>query len=315
MAINAHGRMLHMNKLKTGLQLAVTLVVSVVLTACGGESIKTPVKTATPKSSSSFSVVHKDELDRSIAGIKANPLTRNFAVTASYPYVITGDLSAAELAHWKHRVQRTQSAIKSMYFAGEPAEVIQIWLFKNRASYYHYNRILWGASPSTPYGYYLPEKNRMMMNIASGGGTLTHELVHPYIEANFPQSPLWFNEGLASLYEQSYYRSGQVFGAVNWRLSALQAVINANAMPSLGTLMRTNRQQFLGPNREIYYAQARYLMLYLQSRKQLQHYYRQFVANVDTDKTGIQTLLAVTGQRSLEALEKDWISFVSRLSQ
>ena len=28
-------------------------------------------------------------------------------------------------------------------------------------------------------------------------GTLSHELVHPYMEANFPDVPSWFNEGLA----------------------------------------------------------------------------------------------------------------------
>ena len=40
------------------------------------------------------------------------------------------------------------------------------------------------------------------MNIGPGPGTLSHELVHPYMEANFPNVPAWFNEGLASLYEQ-----------------------------------------------------------------------------------------------------------------
>ena len=40
------------------------------------------------------------------------------------------------------------------------------------------------------------------MNIDTGGGTLVHEIVHPFIAANFPECPAWFNEGLASLYEQ-----------------------------------------------------------------------------------------------------------------
>ena len=41
------------------------------------------------------------------------------------------------------------------------------------------------------------------MNIATGGGTLVHEIVHPFMAANFEQCPSWFNEGLGSLYEQS----------------------------------------------------------------------------------------------------------------
>ena len=32
---------------------------------------------------------------------------------------------------------------------------------------------------------------------------LVHEMVHPFMDADFPACPAWFNEGLASLYEQS----------------------------------------------------------------------------------------------------------------
>jgi len=28
---------------------------------------------------------------------------------------------------------------------------------------------------------------------------LVHEIVHPFMRANFPECPAWFNEGLASL--------------------------------------------------------------------------------------------------------------------
>lgn len=255
----------------------------------------------------------KAQVNQSIKAISSNPLSKNFAVSVSYPYVITGNLSQSELEHWKSRIQRTKAAIKSMYFKQDPREIVQIWLFKDAASYFQYNLSLWNASPSTSFGYYLPEKKRMAMNIATGGGTLTHELVHPYIEANFPRSPLWFHEGLASLYEQAYYRSGKVFGATNWRLRGLQAVINADAMPSLKQMMQTNRSQFLGPNREIYYAQARYLMFYLQSRGLLQKYYAQFSADSRSDPTGVNTLLKLTNFKSMQRLEIDWVRFVRGL--
>jgi len=259
------------------------------------------------------STAQQAQLNQSIAKIRSNPLTKDFAITSSYPYVITGNLTQPEVEHWRSRIQRTQYAVKSMYFARDPSEVVQIWLFKDASSYFQYNQSLWNASPGTGFGYYLPKQKRMMMNIASGGGTLTHELVHPYIEANFPQSPLWFNEGLASLYEQSFYKGGKVYGATNWRLKGLQAVINANAMPSLQTMMQTNRGQFLGDNRTIYYAQARYLMYYLQSKGLLEEYYRQFVANVTSDPTGINTLLKITSVSSMDRLEKDWIRFIRGL--
>ena len=253
------------------------------------------------------------KLKESINKITSNSLTKDFSITVSYPYVITGNLKQAKLEYWKSRIQRTQRAIKFMYFTQDPTEVVQIWLFKDAESYFQYNLSLWNASPGTGFGYYLPKQKRMMMNIASGGGTLTHELVHPYIEVNFPNSPLWFNEGLASLYEQSSYRGGKVFGETNWRLRGLQTVINANAMPSLKEMMQTNRGQFLGPNRQVYYAQARYLMYYLQSRGLLERYYRQFSSVASVDPTGIKTLLEISNINSMARLERDWVRFVKGL--
>lgn len=263
-------------------------------------------------SSVQLSAAQQAQINQSIKKISGNSLTQDFAVTVSYPYVITGNLSQAELEHWKSRIQRTQAAVKSMYFSQDPAQVVQVWLFKDADSYFKYNQSLWNASPGTGFGYYLPKQKRMMMNIASGGGTLTHELVHPYIEANFPRSPLWFNEGLASLYEQSFYKGGKVFGATNWRLRGLQAVIKADAMPSLEGMMQTNRSQFLGPNREVYYAQARYLMFYLQSRGLLEQYYREFVAAFAADPGGIKTLLKITNFRSMQQLEAAWVGFIGK---
>ena len=38
--------------------------------------------------------------------------------------------------------------------------------------------------------------------LATGGGTLSHELTHALMEADFPNAPGWISEGLASLHEQ-----------------------------------------------------------------------------------------------------------------
>ena len=42
---------------------------------------------------------------------------------------------------------------------------------------------------TTPYGYYSAAHRALIMNIATGGGTLVHEIVHPFVRANFPQMP------------------------------------------------------------------------------------------------------------------------------
>lgn len=318
--ISIHGHLQAMSSYRCWPRSGLVFIVVLSLSGCGAgesarsESAQGDLSSASIQRLERSSAKQKARVDQSIRKIKNHPLSKQFAVTVSYPYVITGNLPLAELEHWKSRVLRTQAAIKSMYFRQDPSEVVQIWLFRDAASYFYYNKSLWSASPSTRYGYYLPKQKRMMMNIASGGGTLTHELVHPYIEVNFPSSPLWFNEGLASLYEQSYYKGGKVYGVANWRLQSLKSVIAVNSMPSLEQMMHTNRQQFLGENQEIYYAQARYLMLYLQSRGLLEKYYHQFSNGVTLDKAGIKTLLKLTGYQSMEQLEGAWLSFIWSLN-
>ena len=42
---------------------------------------------------------------------------------------------------------------------------------------------------------------------------------------NFPECPAWFNEGLASLYEQSSTKNGRIHGKINWRYKALEQAI------------------------------------------------------------------------------------------
>ena len=68
--------------------------------------------------------------------------------------------------------------------------------------------------------------NRVIPQLGSpGGGTLVHEIVHPFMRANFPACPAWFNEGLASLYEQSAEKDGHIRGLINWRYTALEKAV------------------------------------------------------------------------------------------
>jgi len=57
---------------------------------------------------------------------------------------------------------------------------------KDAASYEKNTLLLFKEKPSTPYGYYSSTHKALIMNIATGGGTLVHEIVHPFVEANFP---------------------------------------------------------------------------------------------------------------------------------
>jgi hypothetical protein len=148
------------------------------------------------------------------------------------------------------------------------------------------------------------------MNIATGGGTLVHEIVHPFIEADLPGCPSWFNEGLASLYEQSSERGGKIVGLTNWRLGGLQEAIRGDRLPSFETLLATSSSDFYGDERGTNYAQARYLCLYLQEKGLLGRYYQLFRDGRARDPTGRATLAKILGYEDLGEFQELWEEWV-----
>lgn len=154
-------------------------------------------------------------------------------------------------------IQWAVRMLKQDYFTKDPEEIIDIWLFKDSKSYYKYAQEFFGAQPETPFGFYLEKEKALIMNIETGGGTLVHEIVHPFMRTNFPDYPPWFNEGLASLYEQCGEREGQIFGFTNWRLKGLQAAIRDGLVPSFGTLLAMDVDRFYNQDRGTNYGQVR----------------------------------------------------------
>ena len=149
------------------------------------------------------------------------------------------------------------------------------------------------------------------MNIGTGGGTLVHEIVHPYMAANFPECPSWFDEGLASLYEQSAEQDGHIVGLTNWRLAGLQDALKAGVVPSFQVLCETGRG-FYEDDPGTNYAQARYLCYWLQEQGLLQRYYQEFRRKVSFDPSGYQTLVETVGP-DMDGFRASWERFVLAL--
>ncbi len=240
----------------------------------------------------------------------------NFTFVIQKPFVVIGNEKpdvvkkrALETVKW------AVDKLKAEYFTYDPVYIVDIWLFKNDVDYRRYAKEIFNEIPTSPYGYVLPSDHSLIMNIATGGGTLVHEIVHPFLGANFPDCPAWFNEGLASLYEQSEEKDGRIVGLTNWRLSGLQARIKSGKLPSFETLCNSGTKFYSQDS--LYsdnYAQARYLCYFLQEAGLLKKYYQQFVANSKTDPTGYQTLQKILGIKDMKKFQTDWQNWVLKLS-
>ena len=238
----------------------------------------------------------------------------SFHVLVEQPFVVAGDGSVQEMQRWTTGTVRwAVEKMKAKYFAKDPESVLEIWLFDGKASYERNVEKLFGSKPTTPYGYYSPRHQALVMNIQTGGGTLVHEILHPYMEANFPACPAWFNEGLASLYEQSTERQDEIHGLTNWRLAGLQRALSAGGAPTFKTLCNTTSKDFYADKSGVHYAAARYLCYFLQEERKLKRFYDRFLANRREDPSGYATLQEVLEERDMTAFEERWKAFVLNL--
>jgi len=239
---------------------------------------------------------------------------KQFTILIERPFVVIGDESAATVRKRSaNTVRWAVTHLRKSFFDKNPDKILDVWLFKDKTSYDKHTKSIFKDTPSTPYGYYSRDHGALIMNIATGGGTLVHEIVHPYIEANFPDCPAWFNEGLGSLFEQCGERGGKIVGFTNWRLAGLQRAIRGGGIPSFKSLTATTSWQFYSKDRGTNYSQARYLLYYLQQKGLLVKYYKQFLANRKTDPTGYKTLQKILGQKDMAAFEKKWQTYVLTL--
>jgi hypothetical protein len=231
-------------------------------------------------------------------------IPEGFATRIVGPFLVIGDESPARVEHHAQTVEWAVQHLKRDFRMREPPNVIDIWLLGSTESYVQNALRLYGKRPSTPYGFFLPEHQALYMNIATGGGTLVHEVVHPFIAASFPSVPSWFNEGLASLYEAVRERNGQLWGLPNWRLEGLKRAIRAGKLPTFAAMTGDSDARFYASSTG--YAQARYLCLYLQEKGLLHRYYDRFSAGAAADPTGYNTLVDVLGKPDMTRFEAQW---------
>jgi hypothetical protein len=235
-------------------------------------------------------------------------------VRVEAPFVVAGDGPAGALARSARTVRWAADRLEADFFAKRPGKILDVFLFSGAESYERGVKLLTGDPPGTPFGFYSRRHGALFMNIATGGGTLVHELVHPYIEADFPNAPPWLNEGLGSLFEQSAERAGHIVGLTNWRLAGLQRAIAHGAVPSFKALTHFGDSEFYGDDGGVNYAAARYLLYYLQEHGKLRAFYRAFRAAKARDPTGYATLVETLGVDDMGAFEKRWGEYVRGLT-
>ena len=216
-------------------------------------------------------------------------------------------------------LELTQSALAAYFnhrFATRPVRAISVYLFPNDAPYQAFCKKTEDTPCMSPYGFYSHGERRIVMNVGLGLGTLTHELVHPLVEADFPSAPDWINEGIASLFEHFYFAGiAEIHGRKNWRHPRLVRALRSKrerAAATLPALFALSDAQFRGEQEDLNYASARFFCQWLDQRQLLWPFYQRWRDQYALDPSGAEAFRVVVGKTPAEA-DADWRSWVLRL--
>ena len=230
------------------------------------------------------------------------------------PFVIGGDLSEAELdRYYVQTILPTKRALDLAYFDCGPDKPLTLLLYSNERAYRDAAWKLDRRNTTNYYGYYVRSEKRIVVNIGTGEGTLAHELTHALGHFDFPNMPEWFDEGLASLYEEADFSEDglQLNGLSNWRLNHLLSAMQKRRLGTLESLI--SAREIREETQAIEYAHARYFCLYLQERGLLPFFYRKFRDRAGSDPSGLRTLCEILGEENLDPVDRNFRQWVIAL--
>lgn len=129
------------------------------------------------------------DVDAHAAALRAR-VGPGFTVRSEPPFVVVGDLAPAAMQHQSEGTVRwAATLLKRDFFTRDPAEVLEVWLFKDADSYESHTRKLFGIRPTTPYGFYSSEHKALIMNISTGGRDSGARDRSPLRGGQFPRLP------------------------------------------------------------------------------------------------------------------------------
>jgi len=150
------------------------------------------------------------------------------------------------------------------------------------------------------FGTYLEEHHLFLTYDGSGLGTFTHEIMHPVVRTELPQTPSWAWEGIPAFFEKFYgYKEGNrlylKWGYQNpWRIQALgERLLTAN----LADIIHRSHDQ----------SEQRLVSIFLYRRGK----WKTFLDLIDGgDKRGYATYVEAAFGLHLNELEHDWRTYV-----
>lgn len=209
---------------------------------------------------------------------------------------------------------------------GKSVPILTVFLFKNRESYVQGLRKI-GINVAAEDeknrgavrdGYYFggKERNFILINYrdsyAQGLSTYTHEMSHALMRREFPDAPVWINEGIATMVGHCRLQGGSLQYYYNGSVGTAKMALRADALPTVAQILRLTHRHYADPdNHGVFYDAGEQLCRFLHSRNQLLPVYRALRDDDKGSETAEQILRRITGL-GLDGLDKAWHAWLGK---
>ncbi len=184
--------------------------------------------------------------------------------------------------------------------------------------------------PHLAFGFAIGADRTIVYRVSGGPGTVGHELVHLIVFNQLPTTPVWFEEALASLFEEYRIDNGKIIGTfrlAHWRMRYLGSRLGAgpfdiDRLPPIANIAwRNQRHKFLAgeepPMPEVFsskmidQATAKMFAMFLQERGKLRSVV-QALGHQELENNGLDTELAVIRKAVGDDYEKQFRTWLDR---
>jgi len=227
-------------------------------------------------------------------GIAALPEIAQIAEPGATAIVVRGALTKRRARRMTALALAVQRDVLRRFGTGKDTSglpPVRLCLFESSESYQGFVKQEFGEDGNhSELGFYSPYRRIAVANLGRSVGNLRHELAHAVIGDDWPEIPDWINEGIGALYGTARRNNNGFRFLVNYRLRHLRAARKAGILPDLAALAASGRAEVYGDRSSAYYAAARYLLLYLDRRGELEAFIRDLRSEPPTAEHQLEVL-------------------------
>lgn len=265
----------------------------------------------------------KDSLKVRLRKMEVEPtilLTEHFIMINYIPF------NQAAVKNELDRFEKALTYLSNTYELSVPPEKITIYLTNNKEDMASLGTDLHGLDLNKNLLGYAVEADLSLVAYAPdfNMGTLKHELMHLLLNYNFKALAPWLSEGIAAIYETSYFSGDELIGESNWRGKILDGALEHNYVLDIKSLLSLNWLEYNAYNGDTYnskrlsvhHALSRYFCMYLFEQDKLVailNAYTHLSPN-NIDKSLDETVLSIVESafnKPIAKIQKDFIDWYS----